>query len=132
MNALSAKQMKILQEKGLDCDNASYYWLIDHGCNYTILLSKNENIVMKTPEDLPDEERVPAFSLDDILDILPQKIERNSKKYQWVLFNNSIAYWCNGNLCIQFDEKTRLDSAYKLLIWCLDNNYINERILDRF
>lgn len=74
---------------------------------------------------------IPAFTAQDILDLLPIKITKDdgSKFYLNVIFPNDdaweITYSRLSSILESFFHKNLLTVAYKMLCWCAENGYIN-------
>lgn len=126
MIALTVEQMKVLRDKGLDCNNASMYYLINHPMESSVPFVKTIGWT-----NIPEECLFNTFTLEDILKILPNWIEKchyhltfdskNRPRY-YITRNGYFECWvCNVEL---EESDSALDAAYKLLIWCLDNKYI--------
>lgn len=75
-------------------------------------------------------EEVPNFTLQDILDLLPEEILTDEYKgklciecvshgVKWIVSYKElsvvVSYFCNNNL---------IDAAYEMLCWCIENGYI--------
>lgn len=132
---LSVEQMKELIDMGIHTSGASCYWLVDHGFGTKWVLPKSENVIMKTPEDTPDEFRIDAFTLQDILERLPiitkTKSDCDGEEYRVSYgpdmhisgrWSASVTYDF-GDYSITFDG-TPLEAAFKMLKWCKENNHI--------
>ena len=130
---LDVHQMQHLQELGLDTSNASakYYrmskkmdWFLVFGCR-----SKEEL--------LGTEENIPAYTLQDVLDALPESIKHKDFRY-YLVYNKSegfIVYYR-----VDFDGNHRyaryeeiyngieglsvIDAAYSLLCWAIENKFV--------
>lgn len=123
---LSIEQMQRLQEIGVDTSKASMCWLTFNGD--TTLALHDEYCYESS-----SLHSIPAFTLKDILDILPKKIYRDG--YTWFAYlyidfeNDRIAY---GNTDrdgfeIYHEEvvsRELIDAAYNMLVWVIENGYI--------
>lgn len=131
---LSIEQMQHLQDLGLDISKASMCWLKD----ITKEIAEEKYVDMTTGWNLdfnnPDFYKyewmygVSAFTLQDILDLLPEEIEKGNRNYQLEAFRNPQRYfvsyyWCD-NLLISLNEVEFIDAAYEMLCWCIENRYV--------
>ena len=138
---LSIEQMQHLQELGLDTSNASaeYYrmskkmdWFLVFGC--------------RSKEELLDtEENIPAYTLQDVLDALPEKQHITFKSYNedvtelcdLALSKNTVWYECDirqtGIIILDYWEKEAvisysaenlIDAAYSMLCWAIENGHV--------
>lgn len=126
---LSIEQMKHLQELGLDTSKASMQYI-----------ENNNGIQMCIPTEIAryikDLEKgyiiCDAFTLQDILDILPQEIIYLSSSYSLFIEYQEmrIAYCYVDREGIQWVEptfgigETIIDAAYKMLCWCIEKGYV--------
>lgn len=129
---LSIEQMQHLQELGLDTSNANFYWHRTRSFNnyeewdewklyYGVLRLAREFKTIYC-------EYVRTFTLQDILDLLPEEIEKENRNYQLEAFRNPQRYfvsyyWCD-NLLISLNEVEFIDAAYEMLCWCIENGYV--------
>lgn len=128
MRALTIEQMKVLKEKGLDCNKAaSLCWVnISYIDEYgdKVLIRKNALIDFDEDSEIyPNEIDViqPTLTLEDILKILPLTI----KGYARVIYPALICYEYRDDSLKEIDINGNLiDAAYEMLLWCLDNKYI--------
>ena len=126
---LSIEQMQHLQELGLDTSNASaeYYrmsekmdWFLVFGC--------------RSKEELLDtEENIPAYTLQDVLELLPKEIKPAEKRH-WLridLADECIYYYHETIDLMERRDKVfpyygeeLIDAAYNTLCWCIENGYV--------
>lgn len=108
---LDRKQMQHLHELGLDTSNASCYVWESEGKEY-LYWGK-----------CTDENGVPVFTLQDIIDILPNSIE----KCYIAIGKTSVSYNNYRTLRVITTKIKRnlIDAAYEMLCWCIENGYIN-------
>ena len=92
MRALTVEQMKVLKEKGLDCNKAaSLCWVnISYIDEYgdKVLIRKNALIDFDEDGEIyPDEIDViqPTLTLEDILKLLPETIKKKPRNYNLTL-----------------------------------------------
>lgn len=134
---LSIEQMQELIKLGINTSKASMCWN-----TYDSFLIEN-NSDLKDAFNYSDDDWVPTFSIQDILEILPQSfyVEKNTtslSKKAFLQINKtlgrgySIAYeqsWDeDGKLKIKMHgqqlNKSLLEAAFNMLKWCKENNYI--------
>ena len=71
---------------------------------------------------------MPSMNVGDIIDILPAKINYHGANFELMINKDSVKYYSYLlNDCIFEVVKEKLiDSLYKVLIWCITNNHLNE------
>lgn len=124
---LTVAQMQELQELGIDTSKASMCWMhmVDDDINkpwYQLTLTEGT----EGPRD------VLTFTLQDILEMLPQRIEINGIHYKFYLDSIGDLSIANTNFGRQFkildafltDKRDMLGTAFHALKWCKQNNYI--------
>ena len=125
---LDVHQMQHLQELGLDTNNASMCWLkTPNGRDLTFndeCINNDEWINLD--ESLLDP--VPAYTLQDVLDVLPEYIYDSTEQYllEINMFFKYIRYSRFNDVLTKrnFDRKPIIDAAYKLLVWCVENKFV--------
>lgn len=129
-NVLSIEQMKHLLDLGLKIDDAS--------CSYSKHIPTNRSeVIWGYEEDTNDVmfETIPAFTLQDILEILPSRIVEDwgivyiLKIEQ--LSEDDIKEWNIGYCTVDYSEyivnytsTNIIETAYDILCWCIENKYI--------
>lgn len=120
---LSIEQMKHLQELGLDTSDASM-------CVEWRESDENKKVVVSLDADTYYDYYYETYTLQDILDKLPQYIHpfaSKRMKFTWVLEKDTIAY---RNVeyfydCFKyFTGDSSINIAYDMLCWCIENGYI--------
>ena len=132
---LDVQQMQHLQELGLELDyNTVLSWIIDErGKDKPLLCISSEAV------DYVDFSHycLPAYTLQDVLDALPASIKHKDFRY-YLVYNKSegfIGYYgvdFDGNhryaryeeLYNGIDGLSVIDAAYELLVWCIENCYV--------
>lgn len=133
---LSIEKMKHLQALGLDTSKASAYWhrvvrmrTNDVVTNWFVSFSEPSQCLatMKV-------ETVQTFTLQDILDLLPNLISnQEDENNYWLEFGTSeednewwyIRYTSVYGTTVNYEEDEYLiDAAYEMLCWCIENGYI--------
>ena len=124
---LSVEQMKHLQEIGLELRNTSMLlW-------YKQMLGKipiSDWELSVWCESLFSEDHVyPAYTLQDILDKLPKRIETEDYEFELYIYyheNGVSVFYDDGDITqlAFFSKPTLLESAYEMLCWCIENGYV--------
>ncbi len=129
---LSVEQMKHLQELGLDTSDGSMCWC--YALSY-----KNAKWELEIYEDVIDQKRdsnfwktLPTYTLQDILDKLPKRIETEDYEFELYIYyhENGVSVFCDDGDITQlafFSKPTLLESAYEMLCWCIENGYIKTK-----
>lgn len=138
---LNIERMQHLKELGVDTSKASMYWvrivrpatrmnekervMLD----WMLHLSKE---VMHTPLDVV--RTIPTFTLQDILDLLPKKLQHRYEDYELTLFYSHESYdwkvqYLNENVSFM-DYKSGeelIDATYQMLCWCIEQGYVETK-----
>lgn len=125
---LSIEQMQHLNELGVDIRTASLCWVCLNSEPYLSFYNK----------DYPQEDTkvIPAFTLQDILDLLPKDICKEGCTWAASLYidyeNNRIAYGNTDRYGFEIYheriiEETLIDAAYEMLCWCIENGYLGTK-----
>lgn len=126
---LLVEQMKYLQELGLDTSDGSMCWC--YALSY-----KNAKWELEIYEDVIDQKRdsnfwetLPTYTLQDILDKLPKRIETEDYEFELYIYyhENGVSVFYDDSDITQlafFSKPTLLESAYEMLCWCIENGYI--------
>lgn len=123
---LSIEQMKHLQELGLDTSDASMCWCraISHK-SVTWELEIYEYVINQKL-DSNFWETTPTYTLQDILDKLPESIQI----YDLYIFKQA-GLWVFKYISIveigtlHYEKMPKIiDAAYYILCWCIENGYV--------
>ena len=123
---LSVEQMKHLQDLGLDTSNASMCWIKDTEGNRH--LSVHDEYCYEASFMNP----IPAYTLQDVLDALPEEITHKRKDYLIEMWKRDDE-WTIGYLFFEIEDvvhlhddtnKSLIDAAYELLVWCIENKFV--------
>lgn len=125
---LSIEQMKHLQDIGLDTSDASMYYVrrshgvkIDDDSKGEWFLSLQEEFMVC---GFLSYEILPAFTLQDILDKLPASINWKPLIIVGNLIMYSAGYGEGYDHPMKiFKEESLLESAYKMLLWIIEQNF---------
>ena len=128
---LTIEQMLELEALSIDTSIASMFWYID-GRFKQLIPCSNQDTIGDWTEQYGENCIIPAFTLQDILDMLPKNIMCSNKQlktcnYKLCTFDNKVMYTFNS-----FDQrwlkcthgKNLLEAAFNMLKWCKQNNYI--------
>lgn len=127
---LDIEQMQHLKELGLDTSNASALYCIDNETGEKQLMLDEQ--VEETDKDDEYFRIVPAYTLQDILDLLPETIERAEgdffleiAKLNGFWYASYIIYVKKGSrFIVMIDEEELIDSAYEMLCWCVEKGHV--------
>lgn len=127
---LSIEQMKHLQELGLDTSDASIYWArVSHGSR--IYDKSKGKWFMSLQKEFQtcgfiSYETLPAYTLQDILNKLPESIQI----YDLYIFKKVGLWWLKyvdvtNNGTVRLEKMPKLiDAAYYMLCWVIENGYL--------
>lgn len=126
---LSIEQMNHLQELGLDTSDASMCWCraISHkSVTWEIEIYE---YVINQKLDSNFWETTPTYTLQDILDKLPKRIETEDYEFELYIYyheNGVSVFYDDGDITqlAFFSKPTLLESAYEMLCWCIEKGYI--------
>lgn len=125
---LSVKQMKHLQELGLDTSDGSMCWC--YALSY-----KNAKWELEIYEDVIDQKRdsafweiIPTYTLQDILDKLPCFIDTHVLTLQKLANSGTCLYMepYSRSILNLTESKELINSAYKMLCWCIKNGSVEK------
>ena len=130
---LSIEQMKHLQELGLDTSDASMYWKrVSHGSRIDDKLKGIWFLSLQKEFQtcgFMSYETTPTYTLQDILDKLPKRIETEDYEFELYIYyheNGVSVFYDDGDITqlAFFSKPTLLESAYEMLCWCIEKGYI--------
>ncbi len=130
---LSIEQMKHLQELGLDTSDASMYWKrVSHGSRIDDKLKGKWFLSLQKEFQtcgFMSYETTPTYTLQDILDKLPKRIETEDYEFELYIYyheNGVSVFYDDGDITqlAFFSKPTLLESAYEMLCWCIEKGYI--------
>ena len=139
---LSIEQMQKLKELGVDTSNASMHFLYMPTAK-SIMSGVYE--VDDEPEIFVSQHGVnhehPTFTLQDIIELLPAKIQRNTE-YDLTIYKDFLLYSCQGknqfaacrpliffNAVELFTDSEigLIGAAYEMLVWVAENGYLTSK-----
>lgn len=133
---LTIEQMQYLKDLGVDTSKGSMYW---HKITNTSTgkVEKDWYVDINPTVDLPQLtlisrklETVQTFTLQNILDLLPKEIPNGKYKcFLSIIYNTYDNKWIVSYEDFDFSVSNfrcdkLLDGLYKMLVWCIKNNYI--------
>lgn len=135
---LSIERMLRLKKLGVDTRNASLTWVL-YPAN--IRGDVAPHLTMWRWEQVKDEQKkvcVPAFTLQDIIELLPECVPVNDEQSydseaEFFMNKHSCRYVyrdCEGNPLYTGSKEygnNVLESAYNLLCWCAENGYLKQQ-----
>lgn len=119
--------MQHLQELGLELDyNTMLSWIIDErGKDKSLLCISSEAV------DYVDFSYycLPAYILQDILDLLPYKTVASYLHIGRKSFSGDILFYVEysnfgGYAVSHFRSESLIEAAYEMLCWCIENGYV--------
>lgn len=138
---LSIEQMQHLEELGVDTSKANFYWHRTKSLNnyndwdewklhYGVLrLARGFTTI--------NCQYVRTFTLQDILDLLPNLIQsQDEENNYWLEFGTAmedeewwyIRYMSVYGVKLNYEEHVHLiDAAYEMLCWCIVNGYVETK-----
>ena len=135
---LDVQQMQHLQELGLDMKETMLYWCRIHDSRpraatnngkWTLCKGKNQPCVA-----IQHWEYIPAYTLQDVLDILPTEIKPAEKRF-WLridLSDECLYYYYEDCHLVEHRKKVigydgideLIDAAYSMLCWAIENKFV--------
>lgn len=138
---LDIQQMQHLEELGVDTSKANFYWHRTKSLNnyndwdewklhYGVLrLARGFTTI--------NCQYVRTFTLQDILDLLPNLIQsQDEENNYWLEFGTAmedeewwyIRYMSVYGVKLNYEEHVHLiDAAYEMLCWCAENGYVDTK-----
>lgn len=129
---LDIEQMKHLQGLGLDTSDASAYWyrIVQHKSNGVSACIRvisdwkrafSLNVACCTGHTI---ESISAFTLDDVMELLPKEINCYSLTITSIGGKWYISYTCNNRPMQVIVKAYLIDAAYEMLCWVIENGYL--------
>lgn len=134
---LSIEHSKNLNELGIDTRIASIYWA--RRCHESDIrdeskgkwfLSLNDKFIVA---GFTHYEVVPTFTLQDIIELLPDEIKIGKESYKLNICPLR-EYWCISydgvidNIMVK-RNKSILEATYQMLVWLINNGYLDDTTL---
>ena len=125
---LLVEQMQELIDMGIDTSSASCIWwnFADLGFALMFLNDGRESLTIeKMKENHGAENIVPAFTFQDILEMLPDIGKEYANHPHVFKASDGIHWYCSyGTMTCEIKGKTPLEAAFNMLKWVKQNNYI--------
>lgn len=125
---LEISQMQHLKELGVDTSKASMVWVNKY---YNAYGDDFERVPVSVDLDTEYYQSFGyAFTLQDILDLLPNKIDDElilfieKGKHKWNIGYTDII---SEEIFEDFSDKIFIDAAYKMLCWCIENGFLETK-----
>lgn len=119
---LSIKQMQRLIELGIDVSKASmcYVYFESDGQKYTDIVVHDESCY-----EMACINPMPTFTLQDMINIIPNSIEFDGVEYYLCIDKNGTEYIDLEEEAIYWSNKNGiLINTYNVLFWLANHNYI--------
>lgn len=120
---LSIEQMQKLAELGVDISKASmcYVFFESNGLKYTDIVVHDKRcygVAYMNP--------MPTFTLQDIIELMPDDVKYKKKEYYLYIDKNIVSYIDNMNVegCVLESDVDILENTYNMLVWLAKHNYI--------
>ena len=134
---LSIKQMQHLQEMGLNLGETLLYWCRIHDNRPRAATRYGEWTLCKGHSQPTVStcgwEYIPSYTLQDVLDALPEKITNKRKDYLIEIWKRD-GEWTTGYLFFDIEEdvvhlhdetdKSLIDAVYSMLCWAIEQGYV--------
>ena len=136
---LNVQQMQHLQELGLKLKETMLYWArcVDnnpraatHYGKWVLIKGNNAQTV-----GLMHWEFIPAYTLQDVLDVIPKEIKPNTTRYflRMDLSDECFYYYYDDSNLVEHRKKVigydgideLIDAAYSMLCWAIENGYLD-------
>ena len=131
---LDVQQMQHLQELGLEMKETMLYWArcvdnnpraASHYGKWVLIKGNNAQTV-----GLMHWEFIPAYTLQDVLDALPDFIDEYSLiidiAFGVIRYDN--LKWKDSPILKETyfndEDKYLIDAAYEMLVWCIENKFV--------
>lgn len=138
MKVLTIEQMNRLKELGVDVSNASVrvgQMFFYHGDSWYGVDSYNVHLFKDDDDDTSCfEEEYKAFTLQDVIELLPKSIIVNSLNHWFCVSQNCLLtefqiMYVDGNdsYSVIKQNKSLLQASYNMLLWVIENGYLKTK-----
>lgn len=122
---LSIERMQRLKELGVDTRKKGLFWVRFRAYNWFLSLHTDESLQV-----------ISAFTLQDILDLIPKDIitndpHRDNVRFVSDFYEKVMGYAYHYETCGEISYYCEfywvdniIDAAYQMLLWCIENGYI--------
>ena len=131
---LDIKQMQHLQELGLKLKETLLYWARCVDNNPCAATHYEEWALIKGNNTPPTVgftswQFIPAYTLQDILDLLPYKTVASYLHIGRKSFSGDILFYVEysnfgGYAVSHFRSESLIEAAYEMLCWCIENKFV--------
>ena len=127
---LSIDKMQKLKDLGIDTRRASMCWLINrgnHSKEFECPVNNHWRVLKRFLN--PCNYKMETFTLQDILNILPFFVEKDTLLHRFFINHRSSGYelsymeWADREKLVEFTDKDPLNAAYNMLVWIIENGY---------
>lgn len=125
MKVLSIDQMNQLKELGVDVK--------PKGTCLMYTSDSSDDYYLKYGESTCEDD-VAAFSLQDIVELLPDTIEVDKNSYYYLILQKetNAYYHCvyenlDFEILHRYRSITMIESAYQMLVWVIENGYLKTK-----
>ena len=131
MKVLSLEQMNKLKELGVDVSNASmcYISIYPYGDLSDGIVPVSKDFDKNFYNEFGD-----VFTLQDIIELLPDTIEVGKNNYYYLILQketNAYYHCVYENLDLEilhrYRSSTMIESAYQMLLWVIENGYLKTK-----
>lgn len=125
-HVLDIDQVKHLQELGLEMKKTMLYWIVFNVGHENNFVTTREHAMEVLDESCG---MLPAYTLQDVLDLLPRSIKLENTKYDISIYfmdgKWAVDYCSDTGADIQSNEcEEIIDAAYSRLLWCIKQGYV--------
>lgn len=126
---LDVQQMQHLQELGMDLKETMLYWVVYEAGHENNFVTTKENAMEVIEESCG---MLPAYTLQDVLEALPESILKNDIQYWLSICRATISIWMisysddvdlTTNLHHE-EYESLIDAAYSMLCWAIEQGYV--------
>ena len=125
MKVLTIEQMNKLKELGVDVKPKGMCLMYTSDSSDCYYLKYGESTC---------EDDVAAFSLQDVIELLPDTIEVGKNNYYYLILQketNAYYHCVYENLDLEilhrYRYSTMIESAYEMLLWVIENGYLETK-----
>ena len=113
---LSIKQMKHLQELGVDTSDASMCWVAGEDTS-----TDEEEWNLCIPNNFLMPYNIPTYTIGDLIEKLPKNIDKKTFTMSY-LSAPSVGYSLSKHVMIPSQQNGLVDALYSILCWVAENH----------
>lgn len=132
MNYTTIEQSKKLVKLRLNPDTADMFYFLDPtpaGCIYHLTVPQI-GFGVKTREPEYNKGDIPCWSLGALINIIPSTIYKGKQTFTLEMHKDALYHLCYESRSrlneIWVTKKHLLDAAFEMVVWLLENNYIEK------